>query len=92
MSENTKIWHPFPAEKPPKSGRYIVTTSFVLLGCDYRYVYHRIDWSQKHNLWNVEDNGSTEHAMQDVVAWAELGAFPPYMEEINGLPVERGGK
>lgn len=86
--EKTAMWHPYPAEKPPKSGEYIITTAFDSFGIDCRHVTVGINWSQKHEAWNARDYADPDYALPNVVAWAYMEAFLPYMDGGDGRPVE----
>ena len=59
------LWHITEDETPPVSGTYIVFTQ-------YGY-FTQMDYSKKHNAFNVVDNGRVEHAIpnEGIVAWAK---------------------
>ena len=63
-------WHPYPEEKPPKNGRYLVWfESDMWMGTDY--------WN---GHWNGHE-GSCKHEFTDVIAWAEV---PEYRRQSDG--------
>ena len=68
------LWHITEDETPPVSGTYIVFTQ-------YGY-FTQMDYSKKHNAFNVVDNGRVEHAIpnEGIVAWAKPG---PIIHEIT---------
>ena len=68
------LWHLTEEETPPVSGTYIVFTM-------YGY-FTQMDYSKKHNAFNVVDNGRVEHAIpnEGIVAWAKPG---PIIHEIT---------
>lgn len=75
-----KIWNEYPEVMPEKSGSYWVTLRHILFdGTEFRYVT-KLTWSNVHKAWNCSDNSATkEMEFKNVVAWAHLSAFPPYL-------------
>lgn len=74
MSENKVIWHPYPEEKPPKKGYYLVSITSKIESYrriyieEYRIIGNRYMFS--------------EIFAKDISAWAELP--DPYKELKNG--------
>ena len=63
-------WHPYPQEKPPKNGTYLVWfETDTWIGTDY--------WN---GHWNGHE-GSLAHEFTDVIAWAEV---PEYRRQSDG--------
>lgn len=76
------IWHPYPAEPPQKSGKYITTNAYEILGEEYRSVVYDVYYSAKNRLFNSFDDiptneNDTEYT-KDVRAWAEMPQVTPY--------------
>ena len=59
MSENKVIWHPYPQEKPIKSGQYLVTVEDT---------YNVIDFAD----YLSYDKQFLNEIDEYVIAWAEL--------------------
>ena len=76
------VWHPYPAEPPQKSGKYITTNAFEILGEEHRSVVYDVYYSAKNRLFNSFDDippneNDTEYT-KDVRAWAEMPQATPY--------------
>lgn len=76
------IWHPYPAEEPPKSGEYLITKTFAS-GVS-PYVMYEVAYSKKYNKWNWYDSFDPEKEQRGdsftpyTTAWAEMPQVTPY--------------
>lgn len=72
MSETKTKWHKYPKEKPPKTGKYLVTVKLEYMGIkvttddfyDYKEVLENYYRGRERYRWYYH-NG-------EVIAWAEL--------------------
>ena len=80
MSETKTTWHKYPDEKPPKSGRYLVTIVSEFMGkrvtTDDFYDYKELleNYNRGPRYYWYYHNG-------EVIAWAERPE--PYDPEVN---------
>ena len=65
MSKNRVIWHPYPEEKPPKDGLYLITLKFGnKIGVSMGYVTkdfnsdNLIAWAEKPEPYNPKENNN----------------------------------
>lgn len=77
-------WHPYPAEKPEKSGRYLITKTYDGEDATPHIVYD-VDYSRKYDRWNWFDSFDPEYRKGDAdiftpytTAWAEMPQVTPY--------------
>ena len=72
MSETKTKWHKYPKEKPPKSGKYLVTVILECMGklvtTDTFYDYKEI----LENYYRVGERYRWYYHNGEVTAWAEL--------------------
>lgn len=74
-------WHPYPAEKPERDARYIVTKRWC--DGDGVHVIWQLMYSPKYDRWNFTDNLDPKKHPEDnftdyVIAWAEMPQVTPY--------------
>ena len=67
MSENKVKWHPYPQEKPPKEGLYLITLKFgntkdVSMGYLTKDIYSNtlIAWAEKPEPYNPEEKNNDQ--------------------------------